>query len=49
MLTEQPDDAVGRPRDQQVSIVIEGCAVDGNGLRIQGELELEKDRRNVKT
>lgn len=40
LLTEQPDDTVGRPCDQQVPIVIESCAVDSNGFRIQGELEL---------
>lgn len=39
-LTKQADDAIGRARDQQVPVVIEGCAVDGNGLGVQGELEL---------
>lgn len=33
--TKEPDDAVSRPRDQQVPVVIESCAVDGNGLWVQ--------------
>lgn len=44
LLTEQPDDTVSRPCDQQVPVVIEGCAIDSNGFWIQGELELDQKK-----
>lgn len=34
-LTKEPDDTIGCPCDQQVAIVVESSAVDGNGLRLQ--------------
>lgn len=40
LLTEEPDDSISCPCDQQVTIVIESCAVDGNGLWVQRELKL---------
>lgn len=33
--TKEPDDTVSRPCDQQVPVVIESRAVDGNGLWVQ--------------
>lgn len=38
--TKEPDDSISRPCDQQVPIMVESCAVDGNGLWVQRELEL---------
>lgn len=47
LLTKQPDDTISSPGDQQVPVVIEGCAVDGNGFWIQGELELVKKKKKL--
>lgn len=39
--TKETNDPICSPRDQQVAVVVEGCAVNSNGLRLQGELQLE--------
>lgn len=39
--TKETNNPICSPSDQQVAIVVEGCAVNSNGLRLQGELQLE--------
>lgn len=39
--TKETNNAICSPGDQKVAIVVEGCAVNSNGLRLQGELQLE--------
>lgn len=39
--TKETNDPICSPGDQKVAIVIEGCAVNSDRLRLQGELQLE--------
>lgn len=39
--TKETNNPIRSPCDQQVAIVVEGCAVNSNRLRLQGELQLE--------
>lgn len=39
--TKETNNPICSPGDQKVAIVVEGCAVNSNGLRLQGELQLE--------
>lgn len=39
--TKETNDPICSPCDQQVAVVVEGCAVNSDGLGLQGELQLE--------
>lgn len=39
--TKETNNPICSPGDQKIAIVVESCAVNSNGLRLQGELQLE--------
>lgn len=45
--TKETNNPICSPCDQQVAVVVEGCAVNSNRLRLQGELQLEGKKKKT--